>query len=113
MTNIPFGSASITSPPTIVLRLEFVTLCPCAFRPEADVWFNRLFSAFPADSLPKSAEICELAFDAREFFTVPSVDAARLSETTMAIGSCTRDAFTSEERRARRPSGVQIAPGER
>src|SRR5579883_2357770 len=97
-----FGRTSTTSPPTTVLRLELVTLCPCAFRPEEDVWLSRLLRALPPENLPKSAEICELAVEARAFFTLPSVEAARLSDTTMAIGSCRREAFTSADRRVRR-----------
>jgi hypothetical protein len=41
----------------------------------------------PGCSVPNNAETCELAFDAREFFTDPSVEAARLSETTTEIRS--------------------------
>jgi hypothetical protein len=113
ITSIPLGSTSATSPPRVVVMLESVTLCPCAFSPDEELWLSRLFSALLAPSLPSSAETCEFAVEAREFFTVPSVEAVRLSDTTTAMGSCTRVAFTSLTRFVSRPSGVQIEPGVR
>ena len=52
----------------------------------------------------------ELALEAREFLTVPSVDAARLSETTTEIRSCGRMARTSVVMRVRRPVSDQMEP---
>src|SRR6266568_776117 len=52
-------------------------------------------------------------FDAREFLTVPSVEAARLSETTIETTSCTCTAFISVESRVRRPFALQREPGVR
>ena len=52
----------------------------------------------------------ELAFDEREFFTVPSVDAARFSSTTTEIKSCGRIARTSVDIRVNLPESDQIAP---
>ena len=43
--------------------------------------------AFDALSAPNRDVIPELAFDAREFFTPPSVDAVRLSLTTIITTS--------------------------
>jgi hypothetical protein len=62
-------------------------------------------------SLPNSEVSPELAFEAREFFTWPSVEAARLSVTTIETTSCSRTALASVPSRTSRPSGLQIEPG--
>ncbi len=79
---MPLGSTSTTSAPKVVTRLELVVLCPWAVSPDADVCPTRFCMALPVFSAPNSAVIFELAFEEREFFTCPSVDAARLSVTT-------------------------------
>src|SRR6185437_6400650 len=110
---MPLGNTSSTSPPSVVVRLESVTLCPCAFSPELEDWSSRLLRALPALIFPSSAEICELAFELREFFTVPSVDADSASTTTTEIGSWTCVAFTSVLKRVSIPSSIQMDPGVR
>ncbi len=52
----------------------------------------------------------ELAFEAREFLTCPSVDAARLSVTTIETTSCSRNAFTSVPSRTSCPFGAPDRP---
>src|ERR1017187_6371607 len=55
--------------------------------------------------------MAELASEEREFLTVPSVDAARFSETTTEMRSWGRMARTSVDMRVSRPASVQMAPG--
>ena len=110
ITSIPLGSTSTTCPPSVVVRLELLALAPCAFNADAEFWFTRFCIALPECSVPISPEIPELALVAREFFTVPSVDAARFSDTTTEIRSCGRIARTSVDIRVSLPVSVQIAP---
>ncbi len=77
----------MTCPPKVVLKLELVALVPCAFSSADEVWLTKFRKAFPAGKLPIRPESEELALEAREFLTVPSVDAARFSETTTEMRS--------------------------
>src|SRR6202034_666548 len=65
---------------------------------------------FAALRAPKRLVRLELALEAREFLTWPSVEAARLSLTTIETTSCRRTALASVPSRTRRPSELQIDP---
>jgi len=82
-----------------VLKLESVVLCPCAVNPEAALAPSRFCIVFEALSLPNSDVMLELALEAREFLTCPSVEAVRLSPTTIITTSWTRKALTSVPKR--------------
>ncbi len=84
---MPLGSTSTTSAPKVVVRLESVVLCPCADNPDEALAPTRFCRLLEALSAPNRDVIPELAFDAREFFTPPSVDAVRLSLTTIITTS--------------------------
>src|SRR3954463_15824168 len=107
---MPFGSTSTTSAPKVVTRLELVVLWPCAVRPDDDVCPTRFCIALLGLNAPNRAVIFELAFEDREFFTCPSVEAARLSVTTTDTTSWSRKALTSVPKRTSCPLGLQIDP---
>ncbi len=69
-----------------------------------------LLAALEAEKVPNKALNCDIAVEAREFFTVPPVEADKFSEMMIEIRSCGFSAFTSVGREVSRPVALQMEP---
>src|ERR1700752_1916298 len=110
MTRVPLGRTLTTWPPTVVFRVELVTLCPCAVNALAEFWDTRFCKLLLAESFANNEATCEFALELLEFLTEPSVEAESASTTTMEIRSWVCIALTSDARRVKAPSSLQIEP---